>query len=119
MASKTALVRRPSPRLAEGIVTNIERQPVDVHLAAKQWDGYVEAMEDAGWEIVEVPPADDCPDGVFIEDTLVVFRNVAVSRARAPSPAGPRSSERRRRWRSSVARSTGSGPRGRSTAVTC
>lgn len=78
MTTKTALVRQPSPLLATGIVTNIERQPIDVHLAAKQWTGYVEAMEEANWEIVEVPPADDCPDGVFIEDAVVVFRNVAV-----------------------------------------
>jgi len=78
MATKKALVRQPSPRLADGIVTKLERQPIDVHLAAKQWTGYVEAMEEASWEIVEVPPADDCPDGVFIEDAVVVFRNVAV-----------------------------------------
>jgi len=78
MASKKALVRPASPRLAEGIVTHIERQPLDYHLALKQWEGYVEAMEGSGWEIVEVPPADDCPDGVFVEDAVVVFRNVAV-----------------------------------------
>jgi len=78
MGSKKALVRRISPRLADGIVTNVERQPVDVHLAAKQWNGYVEAREDNGWEIVEVSPADWCPDGVFVEDAVVVFRNVAV-----------------------------------------
>jgi len=78
MTIKKALVRRPSPRLAQGIVTNIARQPVDFHLAEKQWGGYVEAMESAGWEIVEVAPADDCADGVFVEDTVVMFRNVAV-----------------------------------------
>lgn len=78
MGTKKALVRCISPRLAEGIVTNIERQPVDVHLAAKQWKVYVEALEDHDWEIVEVAPADGCPDGVFIEDAVVVFRNVAV-----------------------------------------
>ena len=78
MGTKTALVRRISPRLAEGIVTNIDRRPVDVHLAAKQWNGYVEALEDNDWRTVEVTPADDCPDGVFIEDAVVVFRNVAV-----------------------------------------
>ena len=27
----------------------------------------------AGWQPVEVPPADDCPDSVFIEDTMVVY----------------------------------------------
>jgi dimethylargininase len=78
MRQNTALVRRPSPRLAEGIVTHIERQPVDYDRAVRQWAGYVETMASAGWEIVEVPPADDCPDGVFIEDTMVVHKNVAV-----------------------------------------
>jgi dimethylargininase len=78
MASKKALVRLASPRLAEGIVTHVERQPIDYHLAVKQWEGYVEAMEASGWEIIEVPPADGCPDGVFVEDTVVMFRNVAV-----------------------------------------
>lgn len=78
MEARLALVRRPSSRLAEGIVSMIEREPVDYHVAAKQWHGYVEALEDAGWNIVEVAPADDCPDGVFIEDTVVMYRNVAV-----------------------------------------
>ncbi len=74
----TALVRRPSPRLSEGIVTTIERQDVDYALACKQWEGYVAALADAGWEAVEVAPADDCPDSVFVEDTMVVYKNVAV-----------------------------------------
>jgi dimethylargininase len=76
--SLIALVRRPSPRLAEGIVTHIDRKPVDVALAAGQWQDYVAALRTAGWTTSEVPPADDCPDGVFVEDTMVVFRNVAV-----------------------------------------
>ncbi|HLN05759.1 MAG TPA: arginine deiminase family protein, partial [Acidimicrobiales bacterium] len=78
MTAKKALVRRPSPRLAEGIVTHIAQQPVDCELGAKQWGGYVEALEACGWETVEVPPADDCPDGVFIEDTMVVYKDLAV-----------------------------------------
>src|SRR5205823_1953222 len=73
-----ALVRRPSPRLGEGIVTHVERVPVDGGRARTQWEGYVAALEDAGWETVEAPPADDCPDAVFIEDAVVVFGSVAV-----------------------------------------
>jgi len=73
-----ALVRRPSPRLGEGIVTHAERRPVDVELAHEQWAAYVAALEAAGWETVEVPPADECPDGVFVEDVLVVYGDVAV-----------------------------------------
>jgi dimethylargininase len=57
----TALVRRPGPRLAEGIVTHIERSVIDSFLAKRQWDGYVTALESNGWDLIEVPPADDCP----------------------------------------------------------
>jgi dimethylargininase len=73
-----ALVRRPGPRLGEGIVTHVERRPVDVVQARAQWDGYVVALEKNGWETVEAPPADDAPDGVFVEDVVVVFGHVAV-----------------------------------------
>jgi dimethylargininase len=76
--TRKALIRRPSPRIADGIVTHIERQPVDYDLARRQWDGYVRAMESAGWETIEVPGGEDFPDGAFIEDTMVVFRDVAL-----------------------------------------
>jgi dimethylargininase len=74
VSAPTALVRRPSPRLAEGLLTHLERRPVDVALAREQWHSYVEAMAGNGWNTVEVTPADDCPDGVFVEDTVVVVR---------------------------------------------
>jgi dimethylargininase len=74
----TALVRRPGPRLAAGIVTHIERRPVDVALAHQQWQRYVGTMISSGWSAVEVPAADDCPDAVFVEDSVVVYRDVAV-----------------------------------------
>ncbi|WP_269858841.1 dimethylargininase [Streptomyces sp. RPT161] len=78
MPSKKALVRRPSPRLAEGLVTHIAPEPVDAALALRQWEGYVETLRAHGWQTVEVAAADECPDGVFVEDTMVVFRNVAL-----------------------------------------
>jgi dimethylargininase len=74
----TALVRRPGPLLTDGIVSHHEPQPVDVALALRQWDAYVAVLRDAGWHVVEVDPADDCPDAVFVEDALVVFDDVAV-----------------------------------------
>lgn len=81
-----ALVRRPSPRLGEGIVTHVPRSPVDVELANEQWAAYVRALEGARWETVEVPATDDCPDCVFVEDTVVVTRELAVvTRPGAPS----------------------------------
>lgn len=75
---KLALVRRPGPRLADGIVTHIDRSPVDLDLALRQWEAYVAALHDEGWESIEVDPADDCPDAVFVEDTVVVYDDLAV-----------------------------------------
>ena len=78
MSRGVALVRPPGPRLAEGIVTHIERTPVDVALARRQHAAYVAALTGAGWEVATVAPADDCPDAVFIEDTVVVSDGLAV-----------------------------------------
>ncbi len=78
MDAPIALVRAPSPRLADGLVTHIARTPVDVQLAHAQWERYVGVLADHGWRIVEVPAAPDHPDSVFVEDTVVVHRNVAV-----------------------------------------
>jgi dimethylargininase len=74
----TAIVRRPSPRLAEGLVTHIERTPVDLELARTQWQQYVDALQRTGWSTVEVPALDECPDSVFVEDTMVVYGDLAV-----------------------------------------
>lgn len=74
-----ALVRAPSPRLAEGLVTHIERSgTVDPDLARQQWDAYRAALTGAGLELVDVEPAPDLPDSVFIEDALLVVDDVAV-----------------------------------------
>ena len=73
-----ALVRRPGPHLSDGLVTHISRTPIDGDLAMQQWQGYVDALRAAGWQTIEVPPADDCPDAVFVEDTVVAYGDLAV-----------------------------------------
>jgi dimethylargininase len=78
VASRIALVRRPISRLAEGLVTHIPRRPVDLALARRQHDAYVRALAGSGWTVREVPPADDCTDSVFVEDTVVVCGPLAV-----------------------------------------
>ena len=52
--------------------------PVDADLALVQWQGYVDAFREHGWEVVEIEPADEHPDGVFVEDAVVVFGDRAV-----------------------------------------
>src|SRR5215210_2701379 len=78
MSGGVALVRRPSSRMADGLVTYGEREPVDAALAAKQHDAYLAALAGAGWRIREVAPADELPDSAFVEDTVVVCRGLGV-----------------------------------------
>jgi dimethylargininase len=85
---RIALVRRPGPRLGDGIVTHVERRPVDVALAMEQHEAYFAAPEAAGWRVRRLPPADDLPDAVFVEDTVVVCDDLAVlARPGAPERA--------------------------------
>lgn len=83
------LVRRPSPLLAEGELTHLDRVPVDADTALAQWRGYVDVFRSRGWDVVEIEPADAQPDGVFVEDAVVVFGDLAVlCRAGAESRRG-------------------------------
>ncbi|MFD7307886.1 dimethylargininase [Promicromonospora sp. NPDC059942] len=70
---RTLLVRPPSPALADGELTHLERVPVDADLAARQWARYVDVFRGLGWAVRELPAADAHPDGVFVEDAVVVF----------------------------------------------
>jgi len=73
-----ALVRRPAETLADGIVTFIERHPLDLDLAKQQWGGYVAALHRSGWPTVVIDGDDSMPDCVFVEDTVVMFGDLAV-----------------------------------------
>jgi dimethylargininase len=75
---RVALVRAPADNLAEGQITHIERSAIDVDLANEQWDSYVQALVDNGWDPLEVPTAPAMPDSVFIEDAVVMFGDTAV-----------------------------------------
>lgn len=88
-SGRSAFVRRPSPRLADGLVTHVERSDdIDLTLAVEQWSGYVEALRTAGYAIFQVDPAPDCPDSVFIEDAMVIVGDLMVITAPgAPSRA--------------------------------
>jgi dimethylargininase len=76
--TKIALVRRPTGDVADGIVTHIERVPVDVELAAEQHGAYRAALAAAGWQVHEVEPAPGYPDATFVEDSVVVVERTAI-----------------------------------------
>lgn len=75
---RVALVRLPAANLADGQVTHIARSMIDAEKADEQWDAYVAALIDNGWDTIEVPVAAEAPDSVFVEDTVVIFGDTAV-----------------------------------------
>ena len=77
-ARQVALVRPPAETFASGELTHLERVPVDLDLANNQWDGYVTALADHGWDIREIPLANELADSVFVEDDVVMFGKTAV-----------------------------------------
>jgi dimethylargininase len=82
----TALTRQPSRRLAEGLLTHVERTPIDLALADRQHASYCDALASSGWRIRPVDPIEQCPDSVFIEDAVVVVDDLAIiTRPGAPS----------------------------------
>jgi len=73
-----ALTRAISPLLAECELTHLERIPIDVANARAQHAEYSRALFALGCAVREVEPAPEYPDSVFIEDTAVVFDEIAV-----------------------------------------
>jgi len=74
----TALVRTPSPRLVEAELTHLARAPIDLELARAQHAGYVALLSRLGLELAWLPPLPQHPDGVFVEDTVIVVDDTAV-----------------------------------------
>lgn len=64
---------------------NTKSNPIDPSLARHQHDRYVRALEKCGLSVSRLPPADDQPDSVFIEDPAVVWdRRALITRPRPP-----------------------------------
>ena len=79
MTDRVALVRRPSSRMADGIVTFGERAGGGRRARRDAARGLCRcARAPPGWAIHEVAPADDLPDSAFVEDTVVVCGDLAV-----------------------------------------
>ena len=73
-----AIVRNPSRRIAEGEVTHIERVPVDPETARVQHREYLSVLERLGLTLIFAPEAEEYPDGLFVEDTLVMVGGHAI-----------------------------------------
>ncbi len=77
-APAQAIVRQPSRRIAEGEVTHIDRVSLDVDLAFRQYHAYVALLQQLGVRLIFAPEVDEHPDGLFVEDALVMVDGHAV-----------------------------------------
>jgi dimethylargininase len=73
-----ALTREISPSIARCELTRLEREAIDVNLARGQHASYEACLRDAGCRVERLAAGPDMPDSVFIEDTAIVFDQVAI-----------------------------------------
>lgn len=78
MTSLLALTRRPGSDLNGGELAHKPRVSVDAELAAEQHRAYCTSLAELGARVVVLPPLEECPDAVFVEDTALVLDEVAV-----------------------------------------
>ena len=89
---RLALTRPISASFARCELTYLERVPIDLDRARRQHADYEALLESLGWTIVRLPPLDDQPDAVFVEDAAIALDELAVV---APMGASSRAGESR------------------------
>src|SRR5580765_4532609 len=73
-----ALTRDISPAITRCELTHLPRDPIDIEKARAQHVAYETCLRDAGCRVERLAAGADMPDSVFIEDTAVVFDELAI-----------------------------------------
>jgi dimethylargininase len=73
-----AITREVSDAIAACELTHLAREPIDVARAKRQHAAYERTLEGMGCTVQRLPETTDMPDSVFIEDTAVVFDEIAI-----------------------------------------
>jgi dimethylargininase len=73
-----AIVRQVGEELAGCELSFVAREPIDVARAQAQHAAYGAALMSLGCELLELPALAGHPDAVFVEDTALVFDELAV-----------------------------------------
>lgn len=73
-----AFTRAVPPSITRCELTHLAREPIDIDVARAQHDRYENALRAAGLDVTRLPDRDELPDAVFVEDTAVVFDEIAV-----------------------------------------
>src|SRR5215831_1088363 len=76
--SMIAVTRPVSASINQCELTHLRREPIDLERARRQHAAYERALAAAGCRIVQMDEAADLPDSVFVEDTAIVFDEIAI-----------------------------------------
>ncbi|MBL4600255.1 MAG: dimethylarginine dimethylaminohydrolase [Rhizobiaceae bacterium] len=84
----TAITRQPATSVTNGLRDGSGPDP-DAGLFSQQHSNYIAALKKAGAKVDLLPPLDDFPDSVFVEDSALCLKEAAiVLRPGAPSRRG-------------------------------
>lgn len=83
-----AIVKTPGKSFSKGITT-AGLGPPDYQKALQQHQGYIQALEDCGLEVIVLPPNEDFPDSTFVEDpALITPKGAIITNPGIPSRKG-------------------------------
>lgn len=83
-----AITRRPAASIVRGLRAVDTGNP-DLALMQAHHDTYIATLRETGATVIELPPLEDFPDSVFVEDTaLCLPQGAVVMRPGAPSRLG-------------------------------
>ena len=83
---KRALTRYPASNFASGITEAAHLGAPDHERALRQYENYLKALRDCGLQVRTLDADVRFPDGHFVEDPFVIFRDLAF-RCRSAVPA--------------------------------
>uniref|UniRef100_T1GRY3 Uncharacterized protein n=1 Tax=Megaselia scalaris TaxID=36166 RepID=T1GRY3_MEGSC len=72
-----------APKYTHAIVQRIssslqEIGDIDLEIAKKQHEAYVNILREIGLDVIELPPDDELPQGIFVESAAVICNGVAL-----------------------------------------
>jgi dimethylargininase len=83
------LARRPAPNFADGLTTSTHLGTPDLSRAMQQYETYLASLRSCGLHVTLLDADDRFPDGHFVEDPVVIFRDIAfLCHSGAPSRRG-------------------------------
>jgi dimethylargininase len=78
MSRMRAITRDLSPAIGRCELTHLSREPIDYRRAVAQHEMYQQLLASLGLTLTRLPAEPELPDAVFIEDTAIVFDELAV-----------------------------------------